>query len=82
VTAAERRREFVAFVRAHHPDVGGNPEVFRRGLEAFGPAAGAAPTGASPTGAVGVHHRRRGPGVLLDHLAAARRRRRRPPRVR
>ncbi|GAA4828914.1 hypothetical protein GCM10023201_15370 [Actinomycetospora corticicola] len=27
--------EFRAFVRRHHPDVGGDPEVFRRGLAAF-----------------------------------------------
>jgi hypothetical protein len=80
VTAAERRREFVAFVRAHHPDVGGDPEVFRRGLEAFGAAAGGVPAG--PTGVVGIHRRRRGPGVLLDWLVAVREHRRRPPRVR
>ena len=24
------------FIRANHPDVGGDPEVFRRGLQAFG----------------------------------------------
>ena len=35
-TAANARvSEFRAFVRRHHPDVGGDPEVFRRGLEAF-----------------------------------------------
>ncbi|MDL5156612.1 hypothetical protein [Actinomycetospora termitidis] len=27
--------EFRAFVRRHHPDVGGDPETFRRGVEAF-----------------------------------------------
>lgn len=26
---------FRAFARRHHPDVGGDPEVFRAGLEAF-----------------------------------------------
>lgn len=31
----ERRRRR-QFIRAHHPDVGGNPEVFRRGLQALG----------------------------------------------
>ena len=29
------RAAFRAFVRRNHPDVGGDPEVFRRGLEAF-----------------------------------------------
>ncbi|MEJ2870551.1 hypothetical protein WCD74_22485 [Actinomycetospora sp. OC33-EN08] len=40
--------EFRAFVRRHHPDVGGDPETFRRGLEAF--RAGRAPApGPSPS---------------------------------
>ena len=32
----QHRREFV---RANHPDIGGDPEVFRRGLQAFGRSA-------------------------------------------
>ncbi|WP_433803599.1 hypothetical protein [Actinomycetospora sp. CA-084318] len=39
--------EFRAFVRRHHPDVGGDPEVFRRGLAAFR-------AGRSPFEAVGT----------------------------
>ena len=34
--AATDRAAFRAFVRAHHPDVGGDPETFRAGLAAFG----------------------------------------------
>jgi hypothetical protein len=43
VTAAAR---FRAFARRHHPDVGGDPEVFRLGLAAFR-------AGRSPFAAVG-----------------------------
>jgi hypothetical protein len=32
----EQRAAFRAFVRAHHPDIGGDPETFRAGLAAFG----------------------------------------------
>ena len=45
--AVERRRAFRAFVRAHHPDVGGDPAVFAatvaayRALERDQPAPGA-----------------------------------------
>lgn len=31
----EQRAAFRAFVRRHHPDVGGDPETFRRGVAAF-----------------------------------------------
>lgn len=34
-TAPTPAGEFRAFVRRHHPDVGGDPETFRRGLAAF-----------------------------------------------
>lgn len=37
---AQRRAAFRAFVRAHHPDVGGDPAVFRAGLAAFATLAG------------------------------------------
>lgn len=32
----QQRSEFRAFVRAHHPDRGGDPEVFVAGLARFG----------------------------------------------
>jgi hypothetical protein len=44
--AAQERARFRAFVRRHHPDVGGDPETFRRGVAA-------AEVGASPFAAVG-----------------------------
>ncbi|GAB3684031.1 hypothetical protein [Saccharopolyspora tripterygii] len=31
----EARSRYRAFVRAHHPDAGGDPEVFAAGLEHF-----------------------------------------------
>lgn len=31
----DERAAFRRFVRTHHPDVGGDPEVFRAGLERF-----------------------------------------------
>jgi hypothetical protein len=46
---------FRAFARRHHPDVGGDPETFRRGVEAF--RAGRSPfeaVGADPAGPVGA----------------------------
>lgn len=33
---AGRDAEFRAFVRTHHPDVGGDPDVFVAGLAAYG----------------------------------------------
>ena len=35
---AAQRAEFRAFVREHHPDRGGDPEVFKAGLARFGGA--------------------------------------------
>ena len=32
----QERSEFRAFVREHHPDRGGDPEVFKAGLARFG----------------------------------------------
>ena len=46
MTAPRTPQEFRAFVRRHHPDVGGDPEVFAAGLAAWrsrsapGPAPG------------------------------------------
>ena len=42
---------FRAFARRHHPDVGGDPETFRRGVEAF--RAGRSPFEADPAGLAG-----------------------------
>jgi hypothetical protein len=42
---------FRAFARRHHPDVGGDPETFRRGVEAF--RAGRSPFEAVGSGPAG-----------------------------
>lgn len=49
----EQRAAYRAFVRTHHPDRGGDPEVFRAGLARFramaaGPPPGDATPGAAP----------------------------------
>ena len=49
---AQQRAEFRAFVRRHHPDVGGDPETFRRGLARFRALGIVAPAG---------------PGAATDH---------------
>lgn len=75
----EVRAAFRRFARRHHPDRGGDPEKFRKGLEAYRRLIG---LGAPAGGAADVvfHRRRRG----LAALAAAwstrngRRRRRSP----
>ncbi|NIH79740.1 hypothetical protein [Amycolatopsis viridis] len=73
------RDAFRAFVRAHHPDVGGDPEVFREGLRRF-QAARARP--AARAGRIVFVRRRRGLAGLVQRWQEASRRRRRPPRVR
>ncbi|MCD2188182.1 hypothetical protein [Actinomycetospora soli] len=56
--------EFRAFVRRHHPDVGGDPEVFRRGLAAF--RAGRSPFEAVGTAPDGTGTAAGGPGARTD----------------
>lgn len=92
--ADELRRARRAFVRTHHPDVGGDPAAFRQGLARFerllaGPSVG---SGWSAAGDRSARHR---PGVVVvrrprgidgwvRHLSrsVARRVRPAPPRVR
>lgn len=76
-----RRRAFRAFVRAHHPDVGGDPAVFTAGVTAF--RAGR-PMTADPRydGELVFRRTRHGPAALIDYVARRRARRRRAPRVR
>ncbi|WP_326834391.1 hypothetical protein VSH64_05610 [Amycolatopsis rhabdoformis] len=67
------------FVRTHHPDAGGDPEVFRAGLEQFqnvDKPLGTAPAKA-PAEKVVFVARRRGVVRLLAVLAARRRRKKR-----
>jgi hypothetical protein len=44
----DRRAALRAFVRAHHPDVGGDPVAFREGLAAHRAAASAGPAPDDP----------------------------------
>lgn len=79
--SAGTRRAFRAFVRAHHPDRGGDPAVFAAGVAAYRryqqPAGRAGPA----VGHVVFYQRRRGLGVLAGYWLDRRARRRRPPRV-
>jgi hypothetical protein len=74
------RAAFRAFVRAHHPDVGGDPEVFVAGLAEL--RARRVPTPDRYDAPIVVVHRRRGISGLLRRIAERRARRRRGPRVR
>lgn len=81
---AARREEFRAFVRTHHPDVGGDPAVFRAGLAAFREEQrdpNRAHRSASGSERVYIHHRR-GPLLLLVHWVLDRFRPPDPPRGR
>ena len=72
VGGEEWRRARRAFLRTHHPDVGGDPEEFVLGLARFdAPAARSAP--------VVVVRRPRGVSGWCRHVAGAARRRARPP---
>jgi len=77
--AREHQRRRREFIRAHHPDRGGDADVFAAGLRAFD---GGRPPDPEPLPPVIVVRRRRWPARL--GLAAARwlRRDSRPPRVR
>ncbi|GAA0541301.1 hypothetical protein GCM10011581_37290 [Saccharopolyspora subtropica] len=72
-----------AFVRTHHPDVGGDPEVFVAGLAALraGPSTGRRPWDRYDAPVV-VVVRPRGIRALLHRFRTWRARRHRPPRVR
>lgn len=79
VSEVEWRRARRAFLRTHHPDLGGDPEAFVAGLAQFDADAKAARPG--PVMVVRTPHGVRG---WCRHLvgAARRRTRRSPPRVR
>ena len=78
---AGTRRAFRAFVRAQHPDRGGDPAVFAAGVAAYRryqqPAGRAGPA----VGHVVFFRRRRGLAVLAGYWLDLRAGRRRPPRV-
>ena len=72
---ALHRKAVRAFVRQHHPDVGGDPAAFAAGLAALR-------SGRTVDTDVVFHRRPRGPLRLIHPLTAAIARHRRPPRVR
>jgi hypothetical protein len=74
-SAARVRAAFRRYARAHHPDRGGDPAAFRRGLEAYRALRRSADV---PTQNVAFYRRPRGLALPLAWW----RRRRRPPRVR
>jgi hypothetical protein len=76
----EQRAAFRAFVREHHPDRGGDPEVFRAGLARFAaarePNVAADPRGDAPIEVVGPLPFPVRVGVALIRTWRRRRRRR------
>ncbi|WP_199431688.1 hypothetical protein [Qaidamihabitans albus] len=86
---AERRRraEFRAYVRRHHPDVGGDPDEFAAGLARFDRAGRERPAEQPPgepdrfDAPVVFVARRGGLAGAVARIRNWRRRRRRPPRV-
>ncbi|PRX51334.1 hypothetical protein B0I33_101487 [Prauserella shujinwangii] len=89
--ARRRRAEFRAFVRAHHPDVGGDPAEFAAGIARFRGGDGQPGAGGPPDEARAPADRFDAPVVFVSRRAGLtgiaarfrrwRRRRRRPPRV-
>ncbi|GAA4863878.1 hypothetical protein [Saccharopolyspora rosea] len=76
---AVARAEFRAFVRTHHPDVGGDPAVFAAGVAEFRARRERPDRYDAP---IVVVDRARGVRGLLHRLRERWARRRRPPRVR
>ena len=74
----EQRAAFRAFVREHHPDRGGDPEVFRAGMARFAAAreGNGAPRGDAPIEVVGPLPFPVRVGVALIRTWRRRRRRR------
>lgn len=72
------RAEIRAFVRAHHPDVGGDPETFKAGLARLR----GRPTGPRFDAPIVVEVRPRGLRGLVHRVRCRWRRRHGPPRVR
>lgn len=83
--AASARAAFRAFVRAHHPDVGGDPDVFAAGLAEFRAARASRPEQRPRDrydAPVVVVHRSRGPRAVLRRIHRWRARRIRRARLR
>jgi hypothetical protein len=80
VRADRRRRR--DFIRAHHPDRGGDPAAFIVGIRSFDPADPAGAAGREPLPPVRVVRRRAWPAQLGMAAIRRLRRGRRVPRVR
>lgn len=77
-----RRRAFRAFVLAHHPDRGGDPDVFAAGVEAYRSGADPGPAVDDPRyDAEIVFYRPPRGAMAIVHRVRRRWRRRRHPRV-
>jgi hypothetical protein len=68
--AARRRAEIRAFARTHHPDVGGDPDVFAAGLRRLrlgpaGPGDGRRRAGDEYPGELTTHRRLGGVGLVI-----------------
>ena len=81
VERAAARRAFRAFVRAQHPDRGGDPAVFAAGVTAYRRSQQPPGRAGPAVGHVVFYRRRRGLAVLVGYWLDRRARRRRPPRV-
>ncbi|MEQ3552374.1 hypothetical protein WIS52_18015 [Pseudonocardia nematodicida] len=62
----EQRAAYRAFVRTHHPDRGGDPEVFRAGLARYRALAAGQPPGGAADGASGSRADRQPAGDRYD----------------
>ena len=67
-------RAFRAWVRAHHPDLGGDPEAFAEGLRQWRARMTGLPSVPGPPVVVTVYRRRRGVAGWVAHWWRRRRR--------
>lgn len=85
ITAADedavQRRAYREFVRTHHPDRGGDPDVFRTGLEHHRRRVAIRADDPRLNAPIVVLRRDRGPKRLVGAAVRAWERHRRPPRV-
>lgn len=76
--SADQRAAYRRFVREHHPDRGGDPEVFANGVRAF--REGRTP-GAVPDRSVHIHRSPHGVGHVTHWVRRRWTEHTRPPRV-
>ncbi|QHB99854.1 hypothetical protein EK0264_05865 [Epidermidibacterium keratini] len=76
---SDERARRIAFIKAHHPDRGGDPAYFVEGLAALD---GNAPASTTSPVRVSVHHRRGPVQQIIEALLRRLRPQAHPPRVR